>query len=118
MRQVSVALLFSLLLLPSIWNSITLFHYLLAHTHTLCGNNSDHLHSSPTDCSSIFQLTDSQSELPSHTQNEFQELQQYLSPSLNFSPAFFLSYQQTYFITPFLLDKSFSKDIFYPPIFA
>jgi len=98
MRQVSVALLFSLLLLPSIWNSVTLFHYLLAHTHTLCNNDLDHLHSSPTDCSSIFQLTDSQSELPASTKNEFQELKQYLSPSLNFIPTFLLSFQQLYFM--------------------
>jgi len=119
-RQASVILLFSLLLLPTIWNGVTLIHYAIEHTHTFCNSDSEHLHSSPAHCLSIFQLAESQnqSQLPSTTKIEFQELKQYLTPNLEFKQRLFLSFPQNHFISPPLLDKGFSKDIFHPPIFA
>lgn len=118
MRQASVILLFSLLLLPTIWNGVSLFHFAVEHTHTFCSTDEDHSHSNPTHCASIFQLTDSQSQLPSTTKIDFQELKQFLTPNLEFRQRLFLSFPQNYFITPSLLDNGFSKDIFHPPTFA
>jgi len=117
-RQASVILLFSLLLLPTIWNGVSLIHYAIEHTHTFCSSDEDHTHSNPTDCTSICQLTESQSQLPSSTKIDFQELKQFLTPNLEFKQKLFLSFQQNYFITPSLLDNAFSKDIFHPPTFA
>jgi len=119
-KQTSIILLLSLLLFPIIWNGISLFHYVVEHSHTFCLSETEHSHPSPDDCVSIFQLTNSQNQnqLPTTTKSEYQELKQYISPNLELSPMLLLSYQSTNFNHLAFLDYLFSKDVFLPPIFA
>jgi len=119
-KQTSVILLLPLLLFPIIWNGISLFHYVVEHSHTLCLNETGHSHPSPDDCLSIFQLTDSQNQnqLPATTKSEYQELKQYISPDLELSSILLLSYQSVNFTHLTLSNYLFSKDVFLPPIFA
>jgi len=119
-KQTSVILLLTLLLFPIIWNGISLLHYAVEHSHTFCPTETEHSHPNPDDCLSIFQLTEnqSQSQLPSTTKIEFQDLKQYLSPNLELSPMLYLSYQTANFIDSTLPEYLFSKDVFLPPIIA
>jgi len=119
-NQKSVILLLALLLFPIIWNGISILHYAVAHSHTFCQSEAEHSHPTPDDCLSIFQLAEnqSQSQLPSTTKIEFQELQQYLTPHLEVGLLPLFSFQQSNFINPSLPENLFSKDVFLPPIFA
>ena len=120
MKQTSIILLLSLLVFPIIWNGISLLHYAIEHTHTFCERDSEHSHPNPDDCLSIFELSESksQSELPSTTKSDFQELQQYLTSNLELNSIEFLSSQQINFVIFSLPDDDFPKDVFLPPIFA
>ena len=120
MKQTSIILLLSLLLFPIIWNGISLLHYAVEHTHTFCERDSEHSHPNPDDCLSIFELSEvqNQSELPSTTKRDFQELQQYLAPNLELNSIGLQSFQQINFVTTSLPDDGFPKDVFLPPIFA
>ncbi len=119
-KQTSTILLLTLLLFPIFWNGVSLFHYAIEHSHTFCATETEHSHPTPDDCLSIFQLADnqSQSQLPTTTKIEFQDLKQYLSPNLELSPMLDLSYHAANFINSALSESLFSKDVFLPPIFA
>lgn len=120
MKQTSVILLLILLLLPIIWNGVTLFHYVVEHTHTFCQTEAEHAHATPDDCLAIFQLAENhnQNQLPAPVKSEFKELKQYLNPNLDFIPIGVLPFQQVNFVDIALPDNGFTKDFFHPPIFA
>ena len=120
MKQTSVILLLALLLLPIIWNGVSLFHHIIEHTHTFCQTESGHVHSNPDNCLSIFQLAEShnQNQLSSPTKSEFKELKQYLTSNLYSTLIRVLPFQQMNFEDIALLDNLFIKDVFHPPIFA
>lgn len=119
-KQTSVILLLTLILIPIFWNGISLVHFVVEHTHTFCETESEHSHPNPENCLAIFQLTENQSEsqLPSNTKIDFQELKQYLTPSLELKSIEYLSFKQINSDTSFLPDDSFPKDVFHPPLFA
>lgn len=116
MKQLSIILLFSLILFPVIWNSISLFHYMIEHTHTFCVNETDHTHKTTEDCLSICQLN--QDQLPQHlpVQDKYQELKLYLAPDLIINTTSHFIAKNVIFFEPSLLENPFSKDIFHPPI--
>lgn len=120
MKNTSVILLLVLLLLPIIWNAVSLFHYVVEHTHTFCETELEHAHTTPTDCLTIFQYSEnhSQNQLPSPTKSEFKELNQYISPDLQLISTTFLISQQINFVDIALPDNFFIKDVFHPPIAA
>lgn len=120
MKKTSIILLLTLLLLPIIWNGATLFHYVVEHTHTFCQADSEHAHSNPDDCSTIFQLVEkhNQNQLPAPTKSEFKELKQYISPYLYLISTTSLSLQQINFVDIALPENLFTKDFFQPPITA
>ena len=119
-KQTSIILLLSLLVFPIIWNGISLFHYAIEHTHTFCQTESKHSHPDPDNCLSIFELSESQnqSELPATTNNEFQELKQFLTPNLKLNPILLLSFQQINSVNFTLPTDGFPKGVFLPPVFA
>jgi len=117
-KQTSIILLLTLLLLPIIWNGITLFHFVVEHTHTFCQEDLAHAHSNTEDCLTIFQLSENHNQLPSPTKSEFKALKQYLASNLYLAPILPYTFQQINFINPSLTDDAFSKDVFQPPIFA
>lgn len=120
MKKISVILVLSLLLLPIIWNGVSLFHYVVEHTHTFCETELEHAHTDPDDCLTIFQFSENhhQNQLPSTTKSEFKELNQYVSPDLHLIPATFLISQQTNFVDIAIPNNCFIKDVFHPPITA
>ena len=120
MKQTSVIVLLTLLLLPIIWNGVTLFHFVVEHTHTFCEEDLTHTHSDTEDCLSIFQLTENHTnnQLPSSTKSEFKELKQYLNPDTDLTSITAHLSQQMAFFDILLSDNSFSKDIFQPPVLA
>ena len=120
MKQTSVILLLTLLLLPIIWNGVTLFHYVIEHTHTFCQTELEHAHANPDTCLSIFQLAENhnQNQLPTPTKSEFKELKQYLTPKLDLSPITVFSFPKLSFVDITFPDDLFSRDVFHPPIAA
>lgn len=120
MKQTSVILLLTLLLLPIIWNGVTLSHYVVEHTHTFCQTELEHAHSDLDDCLSIFQLAENhhQNQLPAPAKSEFKEIKQYLNPILDLGPIIVFSSQQMNFVDISIPDNLFTKDVFHPPIFA
>ena len=119
MKQAFVIFLLSLLLLPISWNAISLVHYLVEHTHTLCQETTDHAHPNPENCLSVFQLAEKQNQhQPTTTNIEFQELKQYLTPDLLLTTVVFDPIRQVDFVEIAFLNHLFHKDIFYPPISA
>jgi len=84
MRKHSTILLLSLMLIPLLWNGMSLIHYLVEHTHSFCTNEQDHQHSSTEDCQIICHIA------PQHAQGQiphklgFYKLKQYISPFSSF----------------------------------
>lgn len=105
--------------MPIIWNGITLFHFVVEHTHTFCEEDLAHEHADTDDCLSIFQLSinQDQDQVPSPTKIEFKELKQYLTSNLDLQIEVLPS-QQINFVDIALPDNLFTKDFFHPPIFA
>lgn len=120
MKQFPVVILLTLILLPIIWNGVSLFHFVIEHTHTFCQTESEHAHSTSENCLSIFQLAEkhNQNQLPSPLKNEFKELKQYLSPLLLTSSLVLTNIQQRDFEDIPLPVRLIPKDIFQPPIFS
>lgn len=120
MRQKSIILLLSLLLFPIIWNGITLLHHVVEHTHTFCATDTEHSHSNPDNCLSIFELVEGphQGQLPAASKSEFEDLKQYLAPKLVIKPTLYISFHQINFIDSPLPEDLFLSQVFHPPIFA
>ena len=104
--------------MPIIWNGITLFHYVSAHTHTFCKEDITHTHTDTGDCLSIFQLAENhnQNQLPVPNKREFKEIKQYLSPIIHLTSKTTFAFQQINFVDSSLPDFLFSEDVFHPPI--
>ena len=120
MKNTYIILLLTLLLLPIVWNGVSLFHYVVAHTHTFCDTELEHTHTNPNECLTIFQLTENhhQNQLPTPAKSEFKELKQYLSQDLQITSTTLIIYQQINFVDIALPDNFFIKDIFHPPVVA
>ena len=115
MKQLKILLLLSLVLLPVIWNGISVFHHLVEHTHTFCQDPSDHTHTTAEDCLTICKITPNhQHQIPTH--NDYQELKQYLTPNLPYNTHSNSISLQMNFEEPHLSGYYFSDDIFHPPI--
>ncbi|MFK7980626.1 MAG: hypothetical protein AB8G86_11635 [Saprospiraceae bacterium] len=118
MKKLATILLLNLMLLPVIWNGIGLVHYVVAHTHTFCTNDStdNHTHDEIEACLSICQLTDIQPHQQLPVTNDYFELKICITKN-SFLNTFALSLtNQVNFTDSYLLEKSFSDDIFHPPI--
>lgn len=120
MKLLSVISLLCLLSFPIFWNGISLIHYVVEHTHTFCETDLEHSHPNPDDCLTILQLAEnnSQSQLPSTTKIEFQDLQQYLTPNLYLTSIAFSSFSAINFANFSLPNDGYLKDVFHPPTFA
>ncbi len=120
MKQLSVILLLTLLLVPICWNGYSLLHYVLQHTHTFCQSTAEHSHPTPEDCLSVFQLVDSQnqSQLPSTNNIEFQEIKQYLTLDFLSTTLINQRLQQFNFAGTSFLNYLFHKEVFHPPLVA
>ena len=110
-------LLFSLMLIPLLWNGMNFIHYLVEHTHTFCASEEDHQHTSSNDCQTICHITPShdQGQLP--TKIEFYELKQYITADSYLDIQDLFSNQlSTNTAFSFLYGRTISEDIFRPPI--
>jgi len=105
------------MLLPVIWNGIGLLHYVVEHTHTFCTTEeTKHTHETVEDCLSLCQLTNQQPHQQLPTSNDYYELKICITKNAVLNTLSFSLTNQTNFIPPILLEKSFSDDIFHPPI--
>lgn len=100
------------------WNGVTLFHFVVEHTHTFCEDETTHTHTSTEECLTIFQLSQSHDQMPAQTNNEFQKLKQFIAPTLLVATAVQPNLQQSNFINLHLKEELFLKAIFQPPIAA
>ena len=117
MRKNYTIILFSLLLIPLIWNGVSFIHFLVEHTHTFCASEQDHQHTSTDICHTICHVS------PQHDQGqiphniEFYELKQCIT-ALPFFDKQFSSFNSIN-INPeysLLYNRIISEDIFRPPI--
>ncbi|MFT4761963.1 MAG: hypothetical protein ACI9XO_001044 [Paraglaciecola sp.] len=117
MKKLPAILLLTLVLLPVIWNGVSFFHFIVEHTHTFCGNDADHEHSSTHDCLNIYHLTEYQDHEQILVKTEFFELKQYITnyPTLNI-PILLSTSSAVKFESSFLYGKILTDGIFRPPI--
>ena len=92
-------------------------HYLVEDTHVLCINESEHLHSTTTDCSIIYTLENDvhpEPQLPD--QNQYQKIKICLTISEYLPSTTVILDQQKELPKLILPENLFSNDIFHPPI--
>lgn len=91
---------------------------MVEHTHTFCEDETTHSHSTTNECLTIFQLSQTHDQLPAPTNNDFQELKQFIAPTLSVESAVLATLQQSNFINLHLKGELFLKAIFHPPTAA
>jgi len=113
----STLMLFSLLLIPLIWNGMNAVHYLVEHTHTFCASEQSHEHTSAEDCLTICHIAPQHERSQVPVKAEFYELKQCISASSSFNRPLALSKllpsKADYLL---LRGRVLSEGIFRPPI--
>lgn len=117
MKNLSIILLLSLVLIPIVWNGVSFLHYLVEHTHTFCENDADHEHSSTDHCLTMYHLGQSHDHHQVPTKTEFYELKQFINNFSSFNiPAFITNLSETDVIHSTRFGRLYINEVFQPPI--
>ena len=117
MKNSFLILLIGLMFLPVIWNGLSLFHYVVEHTHVFCDSGTNHDHDSSQDCLSFCHINKYQEHHHPVSTIEFFELKQYITPAHLFviQPSSF-TLLTTNNKSSIFNGRIYSNKIFHPPI--